>query len=381
MQSRRTALKAILLAGVTAPAVLAGLPAAAQSQSPTSLKDAYKGDFVIGAAMNEAQITGQDVRGDALITAQFNSISPENCLKWERVHPQPDKYDFKLSDQYVAFGQRNRMFVVGHVLVWHGQTPDWVFRDAKGNLLDRKALLARMRNHIYTVVGRYKGKIHSWDVVNEPIDEDGSMRQSLWYKIIGEDYIAKAFRYAHEADPQAQLVYNDYSIENEAKRKGADALIAKLKADGVPITAVGLQGHYRLDWPSLEQLDATISDFGKMGLKVPMTELDIDVLPRATSQQTADVTLKIEQNPALNPYVGGLPDSVQQQLAKRYAELFGVFLKHRDVVNRVTFWGVTDGDNWKNDWPVKGRTSYPLLFDRAGQPKPAYDAVIQAASK
>jgi endo-1,4-beta-xylanase len=242
-------------------------------------------------------------------------------------------------------------------------------------------MLARLRNHIYTVVGRYKGKIRSWDVVNEPIDEDGSMRQSLWYKIIGEDYVAKAFRYAHEADPQAQLVYNDYSIENEVKRKGADALIAKLKADGVPITTVGLQGHYRLDWPSLDQLDATISDFAKMGLKVPMTELDIDVLPPATSQQTADVTLKIEQNPTLNPYVGGLPDSVQQQLATRYADLFRVFLKHRDVVDRVTFWGVTDADNWKNDWPVKGRTSYPLLFDRAGQPKPAYDAVIQAAGK
>jgi endo-1,4-beta-xylanase len=376
MQSRRTALKAILLAGVT---VLAGLPAAAEPT--TSLKKAFKGDFRVGAAMNEAQITGQDARGVALIKAQFNSISPENCLKWERVHPQPGKYDFKLSDQYVAFGTKNRMFVIGHALVWHNQTPDWVFRDDKGNLLDREALLARMRNHIYTVVGRYKGRIHSWDVVNEPVDEDGSLRQSLWYKIIGEDYIAKAFRYTHEADPKAQLVYNDYSIENEVKRKGADVLIAKLKADGVPITTVGLQGHYRLDWPSLDQLDATISEFAKMDLKVSMTELDIDVLPPATSQQTADVTLKIEQNPALNPYVNGLPDAVQQQLAERYAELFRIFLKHRGVVDRVSFWGVTDGDNWKNDWPIKGRTDYPLLFDRAGQPKPAYDAVIQAASK
>ena len=379
MLARRTALKAILLAGVTLPSVLAGLPAAAEPA--TSLKEAYKGDFRVGAAMNEAQITGQDARGVALVTAQFNSISPENCLKWERVHPLPGQYDFKLADRYVAFGEKNHMFVIGHCLVWHSQVPDWVFHDDKGNLLDRKALLARLKHHIYTVVGRYKGRIHSWDVVNEPIDEDGSMRQSLWYKIIGEDYIAKAFRYAHEADPQAQLVYNDYSIENEAKRKGADALIAKLKAERVPITTVGLQGHYNLTWPSLDLLDATISGFAKLGVKVAMTELDMDVLPPATRQQTADVTLKIEQNPALNPYVNGLPDSVQQQLAKRYADLFAVFLKHRDVVNRVTFWGVTDGDNWKNDWPVKGRTSYPLLFDRAGQPKPAYDAVIQAASK
>ena len=379
MLARRTALKAILLTGATLPAVLAGLPAVAKPAM--SLKRAYKSDFLIGAAINAAQIAGRDARGDALIKAQFNSISPENCLKWENVHPLPNRYNFALPDRYVAFGRNNHMFVVGHALVWHNQTPDWVFRDDKGELLDRKALLARMRNHIYTVVGRYKGRIHSWDVVNEPIDEDGSLRQSLWYKIIGEDYIAKAFHYAHEADPKARLAYNDYSIENETKRKGADALIAKLKADGVPITTVGLQGHYRLDWPSLEQLDDTISTFGKMGLKVPMTELDVDVLPRATSQETADVSLKIEQNAALNPYVGGLPDSVQQQLAERYAELFRIFLKHRGVVDRVSFWGVTDGDSWKNDWPVKGRTNYPLLFDRAGKPKPAYDAVIQAASE
>jgi endo-1,4-beta-xylanase len=374
MLARRTALKAMLLA---APGFFPALSAIAKL--PTSLKNAYKGRFLVGAAINAAQITGKDVRGDALVRAQFNSISPEDCLKWENVHPQPDRYDFSLTDRYVAFGRRNRMFTVGHVLVWHNQTPDWVFRDDKGELLDRKALLARLKHHIYTVVGRYKGKIHSWDVVNEPIDEDGSMRQSLWLKIIGEDYIAKAFRYAHEADPKALLVYNDYSIENEVKRKGADALIAKLKADGAPITSVGLQGHYRLDWPSLEQLDATISDFGKMGLKVPMTELDIDVLPPATSQQTADVSLKVAADPALNPYPDGLPDEVQKQLAERYAELFRIFLKHRGVVDRVSFWGVSDGDNWKNDWPVKGRTNYPLLFDRAHKPKPAFDAVIREA--
>jgi endo-1,4-beta-xylanase len=377
MQSRRTALKAILLTGVTLPAVLAGLPAAAEPAA--SLKEAYKSDFLVGAAINPAQIMDQDARGDAIIKAQFNSISPEDCLKWERVHPQPDKYDFTLPDQYVAFGEKNQMFVVGHVLVWHNQTPAWVFHDENGNLLTRDALLARLRDHIQTVVGRYKGKIHSWDVVNEPIDEDGSMRQSLWYKIIGEDYVAKAFRYAHEADPQAQLVYNDYSIENEVKRKGADALIRKLKAEGVPITTVGLQGHYRLDWPSLDQLDETISTFGKLGLKVPMTELDIDVLPRATRQQTADVSLKVAQDPALNPYPDGLPDEVQRQLADRYAGLFRIFKKHRGVVDRVSFWGVTDADSWLNNWPVRGRTSYPLLFDAAGKPKPAYDAVIKVA--
>jgi len=369
MQTRTAVLLATLLVG------LAGFATA-----EPSLKDAFKSDFLIGAAINTAQIAGQS-RSNPLIETQFNSISPEDCLKWENVHPQPGKYDFSVSDQYVAYGVKHQMFVIGHVLVWHNQTPGWVFRDDKGNLVDRETLLARMRDHIHTVVGRYKGRINSWDVVNEPIDEDGSMRPSLWYKIIGEDYIAKAFQYAHEADPQAQLVYNDYSIENEAKRKGADALIKKLKADGVPITTVGLQGHYNLDWPSLEQLDDTIATFGAMGLKVPMTELDIDVLPPATRQQTAEVTLKIQQNPALNPYVGGLPDDMQQKLAKRYADLFRIFVKHRGVVDRVSFWGVIDSDSWKNNWPVVGRTSYPLLFDRAHQPKPAFDAVIQTAGK
>lgn len=358
--------------------LLLGLPATAQA--PTSLKGAYHGDFYIGAAINTAQITGQNAREDALIAAQFNSISPENCLKWENVHPQPGQYDFTIADQYVAFGEQHHMFIVGHNLVWHNQTPAWVFHDDKGNLLTRDALLARMKDHIDTVVGRYKGRIQSWDVVNEALNEDGTLRQSLWEKIIGDDYIAKAFQYAHQADPQAQLNYNDYNLENEPKRDGAIALIKKLRAEGVPIGVVGLQSHDSLDAPTLDQQDATIEAFAKLGVKIAITELDIDVLPRATQKQTADVTLNIKQNPALNPYVNGLPDAVQQQLAKRYADLFSVFLKHHDVVNRVTFWGVTDGDSWRNDWPVKGRTSYPLLFDRTGQPKPAFDAVIRVAS-
>jgi endo-1,4-beta-xylanase len=345
------------------------------------LKKAFKGDFVVGAAMNEAQITGQDRRGDALIESQFNSISPENVLKWESIHPQPGQYKFDLADEYVAFGQKHHMFIVGHNLVWHDQVPAWVFRDDKGNQLDRDALLARMKDHISTVVGRYKGKIQSWDVVNEALNDDGTLRQSLWFKIIGPDYIEKAFQFAHEADPQVQLFYNDYNLENEPKRSGAIALVRKLQADGIPIAGVGIQGHDHIDWPTAEQEDASISAFASLGIKVAVSELDMDVLPSASPERTADVSLKIEQNTALNPYVIGLPDSVQQQLATRYADLFHVFLKHRDTVERVTFWGVTDEDSWLNGWPVKGRTSYPLLFDRSGRPKPAYDAVLRVASE
>ena len=352
----------------------------ASAQSTPALRDAYRNDFYIGVAINAAQITGQDQRGDALIESQFDSISPDNALKWEKVHPQPDKYDFRLADQYVAFGEEHHMFIVGHNLVWHEQVPAWVFHDAQGNLLGRDALLARMRDHIYTVVGRYKGRIQSWDVVNEALNEDGTLRQSKWSKIIGDDFIEKAFQYAHEADPQAQLTYNDYSLENEAKRNGAIALIKRLKAQGIPIASVGIQGHDSLAWPSIEDEDATISAFARLGVKVVISELDIDVLPRDPKMFSAEVSLKMRQDPKMNPYANGLPPAVEQQLAKRYADLFAVFLKHRDTVTRVTFWGVTDKDSWLNDWPVKGRTSYPLLFDRNDQPKPAFQAVIGVAA-
>jgi len=352
---------------------------ATSAQAPVRLKEAYQGAFAIGAAVNAAQFTGQDARGAALVKTQFNSITPENVLKWEHVHPQLDTYAFDLPDKYAAFGEENHMLIVGHCLVWHNQIPEDVFRDSQGNLLTREALLKRMRDHIHAVVGRYKGRIKSWDVVNEALNEDGTLRQTLWLKIIGEDYIAKAFQYAHEADPHAELTYNDYSLENESKQNGAIALIKNLQAQGIPIKSVGLQGHNSLTWPTIEQEDATISAFAKLGVKVVISELDIDVLPRAAMQGTADLGTNIKLDPKLNPYAEGIPDSVQQALAERYAELFAVYLKHRDVITRVTFWGVTDAQSWLNDWPVKGRTSYPLLFDRTDQPKPAFQAVLQTA--
>ena len=351
------------------------------AHSQSSLKDAYSGCFRVGAALNNAQFSGQDQTSDAIITAQFNTISPENVLKWERVHPEPRRYDFGPSDKYVEFGEQNHMFIVGHNLVWHSQVPKWVFEDEKGNPVSRKVLLERMRDHIKKVVGRYKGRIGGWDVVNEALNEDGTLRQSPWMKIIGEDYIEKAFRFAHEADPKAELYYNDYSVENEAKRQGALELVKKLKAKGVPITGVGLQDHVNLSWPTTDLIDATIREFGDLGVKVMITELDVDVLPFPSSTQTADVSLNLAADPKMNPYPNGLPDDVQQALTRRWADLFGTYAKHCGLVTRVTTWGVTDKDSWKNNWPIKGRTDYPLLFDRNGQPKPAFDAVIQAAPK
>src|ERR1022692_988092 len=288
------------------------------AQQP-SLKDAFHGLFRVGAALNQRQFEEKDPRAAGIVAAQFNTISPENVMKWEVIHPRVDSYNFGPADHYVAFGQKYKMFIVGHNLVWHSQVPQWVFKDDKGAPLTRDALLERMHDHIRTVVGRYKGRIGGWDVVNEALNEDGSLRKSQWLTIIGDDYIAKAFQFAHEADPAAELYYNDYSIENEAKRKGAVELIKKLKAQSIPITAMGLQGHDKLDWPTAKQQADTIEAFAALGVKVNITELDVDVLPRNAPGNSADVS---STSTGANPYTAGLPDSVQQTLARRYAELF-----------------------------------------------------------
>jgi endo-1,4-beta-xylanase len=350
------------------------------AEAPT-LKDAFKNDFLIGAALNASQFSEENRMEASIVKQQFNCISPENCLKWESVHPEPGRFDFSQADRYVAFGQNNGMTVIGHNLIWHNQTPKWVFEDDQGNPVDRATLLARMHDHIFTVVGRYRGKIHGWDVVNEAVDEDGSLRQSPWFKILGEGYLLKAYQFAHEADPGAELYYNDYSLENMPKQRGAIALIKKLQSQGVRIAAVGLQGHYNMNWPSTHDIDETISAFATLGVKVNVTELDINMLPSPTRSQAAEVAMHFALRGDLNPYTNGLPDAVEQQLAHRYSDIFRVFLKDRAEINRVTFWGVTDGDSWLNDWPIRGRTSYPLLFDRSGQAKAAFTAVIKTVAQ
>jgi len=368
--------KNFILCALALAGLLAGC-ATNHAAGSMTLKDAYKKDFLIGVAINQSQFTDQDQRGDPIIKAQFDCISPENILKWESVHAQPGQYDFTGPDQYVAFGETNHMTIIGHTLVWHNQTPAWVFQDDQGNPVTRDVLLQRMRDHIITVVGRYKGRIKGWDVVNEALNENGTLRETPWKKIIGDDYIEKAFEYAHEADPQADLHYNDYSLENEPKRNGAIVLIKKLQAEGIHITAVGMQGHVKMDWPSPEQEDETISAFARLGVKVMISELDVDLVPATQRNRTADIAANARQTSGDNAYTNGLPDAVQQALAERYAALFKVYLKHRRDITRVTFWGVTDGDSWLNS---RDRVNYPLLFDRAGRPKPAFHSVVQAAS-
>ncbi len=341
------------------------------------LKEVFEDYFLIGAALDNRMVLGDDPKSLELAEYHFNSITPENKLKWERVHPEPGHFYFDAADQFVNFGEANNMFIVGHTLVWHNQTPDWVFLDDDGHPVSREELLERMRNHIHMVVGRYKGRIHGWDVVNEALNNDGTLRQSPWLEIIGEEYIAKAFQFAHEADPEAELYYNDYSLEIPEKREGAVRIAEQLMEQGIPITAIGTQGHYSLDWPSLDEIRNTISDISALGLDVMITELDLDVLPSATEYEGADINLQVELQDELNPYPDKLPEEMQHKLAERYADIFEIFADNRDEISRVTFWGVTDGDSWKNNWPVRGRTNYPLLFDRDGNPKLAFYAVVE----
>ncbi len=352
-----------------------------------TLKDAFAEDFVIGAALSEDQVMGKVPRAIELTEKQFSSITPENLLKWESVHPTKDQYNFAPADKFVEFGEKNKMFVVGHTLVWHNQTPNWVFEDGQGNALDREALLERLREHIHTVVGRYKGRINGWDVVNEAIDLEngndtqGKWRETKWRQIIGPDYIEKAFEFAHEADPDAELYYNDYDEWKSGKREYFIELVKNLKAKGIRIDGIGLQAHWGLDYPTLTEIDLMFRDLSELGVKLMITELDINVLPQPVRGLGADVNMRFQERPEFNPYPDGLPEDLEQQLANRYADIFRIFHKYRNSLDRVTFWGVDDGQSWRNYWPIRGRTNYPLLFDREYQPKPAYEAVIKVVSE
>lgn len=354
---------------------------ASYSGEPT-LKEVFKNSFLVGTALNEDQIFGKDTQAVKIIENHFNSITPENVMKWGPIHPEPEKYHFEPADQFVALGEKNNMFIVGHTLVWHAQTPAWVFQDDSGNPVERETLLNRMKEHIFTVVDRYKGRVHGWDVVNEAIDDEGQLRKSQWLKIIGEDYIEKAFEYAHEADPNAELYYNDYSLYHPAKREGVIRLVQNLQSKGIRIDGVGLQGHWGMDYPeNLEDLEQTIIAFSELGVKVMITELDVSVLPFPDEKKGADISLRFKLTKEMNPYANGLPDSMQKKLAKRYAEFFKIFLKHKDKISRVTIWGIQDGQSWLNYWPIRGRVNYPLLFDRQYRPKPAFDAVVKVGKK
>jgi endo-1,4-beta-xylanase len=308
-----------------------------------SLKEVFRDDFLIGAALSADQINGRDPDAMTLVQKHCNSITPENVLKWEEVHPERDRYNFDTPDRYVALGEANRMHIIGHTLVWHYQTPNWVFQDASGKTPSREALLDRMKDHIFTVMGRYRGRIHGWDVVNEAVVADGSFRKSGWFNVIGEEYVRKAFEFAREADPDAELYYNEYDYEYRPKLDAVIRLVRSLQAKGARVD-VGV---------------------------VPFCHLDSPVTDLASYDE--------ETRKKLDPFPNGSTDAVLKIQAKRYADLFSLFRKHRDKFSRITFWGVHDSQSWRSYLPIRGRTEYPLLFDRQCRPKPALDAILQTA--
>lgn len=336
-----------------------------------SLKIAFKDYFLIGAAVNNRQVSGMDQAALPVLEKHFSSISPENLLKWGPVHPMPGVYNFTPADQFVEMGAQLGAFIVGHTLVWHQQTPDWVFENDNGELLEKKELIARMEDHIETVAGRYKGRIHGWDVVNEVFFDNGQYRTSKWYNAAGKDFIKAAFRKAHQVDPETELYYNDYNMWKPEKREAAIALAREMRSEGIKIDGIGMQGHYGLDSPSLDQIEASIVAIAAAGFQVMFTEVDIDVLPNPVNRQGADIDATFEADEKYNPYKNELPQEIQEKLAKRYAALFALFVKHSDKISRVTFWGVNDGGSWLNNWPIKGRTAYPLPFDKEYKEKKA----------
>lgn len=365
--------------------ILIGLAAFAVSglsaqKSDGSLKKAFQDKFYIGTAMSLPQIDGTDQKVVAIIRKQFSSIVAENCMKSMFLQPQEGKFFFDDTDKFVDFGMKNNMFIIGHTLIWHSQLPKWFFSDKNGKDVSPEVLKQRMKNHITRVVSRYKGKVKGWDVVNEAILEDGSYRKSKFYEILGEDFIPLAFQYAQEADPNAELYYNDYNEWYPEKVKTVIKMVEKLKSRGIRIDGVGMQAHVGMDTPSMDEYEKAILAYSNAGVKVNITELEISALPSPWGS-SANVSDTVAYQKEMNPYTKGLPNEVEMKWEKRYLDFFDLFLKHQDKIRRVTLWGVTDKQSWKNDFPVKGRTDYPLLFDRKDHEKPVVQKIIKLAEK
>lgn len=334
------------------------------------LKDYFKDDFLIGAAVGSRTIMGNNTDLLELVAREFNAVTSENSMKWGVVQPNSDVWKFDEPDKLVQFGINNQIHVHGHVLVWHSQAPRDLFTDQQGGQISREDLVKRLENHIQTLVDRYRGKIKSWDVVNEAFVAEG-YRNSKWYSIIGPDYIGQAFHLAHEADPQCQLLYNDYNEEEPSRRAKIVDMVNDFNKRGIPIHGIGMQGHLDLGKTDLKEWEKSIEAFAMTGMRVHISELDVDVLPYDWGK-TSDVSFGRGYSDELNPYAEGLPAEMEDKLASRYEQIFKILLRHRDKIDRVTFWGISDETSWKNNFPVRGRTNYPLLFDRAHNPKKAY---------
>lgn len=367
--------------------LLAITPAICQQKNV--LKDVYKEAFKIGCAVNPDIVSGRDKASQDIVLHHFNSVTVENVMKAALINPQSGVFNYGPADDYVAFGQKNNMFIIGHTLVWHNQTPDWFFKENDGKPKSHEAVAERLREHIKTVAGRYNGKVNAWDVVNEVMGEDGNYRPTTWVNGIGngDELVKLSFKYASEFAPNTELYYNDFNAWRPEKRDGIVRMVKMLQKEGIRIDGIGIQGHWGLNFPKNEYIEAAIDAYAALGLKVMITELDVDVLPLTREGQIIGTGMTHPQfqleefKTYLDPYQKGLPNDVQTQLTKRYAELFEIFYKKRDKIDRVTFWGVQDEMSWKNGYPIPNRTNYPLIWNRDFQPKPALEAILNVPAK
>ena len=337
------------------------------AQSDTKgLKDYYKNFFTIGASVSPNALKTDEAD---LLRSQFNSLTAENVMKMGPIHPNENEYNWGPADAIVEFAQQNKMKVRGHTLCWHNQTPRWLFVNAAGDTVSKEVLLNRLKDHITTIVSRYKGKVYAWDVVNEAISDskDEFYRKSVWYKICGEEFIAKAFQYAHDADPDALLFYNDYNEINPVKREKIIKMVSDLKKAGTPIHGVGLQGHWAISEPSATELEKTLSDFSKPGLTLHITELDISVYPKEHNARQK----KAED------YNTEYTAEREMKQAEQYKMCFELFRKYKNSISSVTFWNISDRHSWLDNFPVRGRKDYPLLFDKDLKPKKAFREVVK----
>ena len=347
------------------------LPILACSQGKDNLKDKFADYFLIGATINQEdyQIIDKDEKVLKIVSENFNSLTPENSMKWMHSHPEYSKFTFSNAQKITDFAKDNNMYLLGHTLVWHNQVPQYI-----SEIADKGKFNLHLKNHIYQLVTRFKGKVNMWDVVNEALNDDGTLRETVFLKMMGEDYIEKAFQYANDSDPNVELAYNDYNLYKPKKRAGAIRIINSLKEKGIRIDAVGIQAHWDLHFPSIQQIEKTIIELAETGVDVMITELDITVIPNPYELAgiAREEFKKFEGDKKWDPYQTGIPDNVQKKLTNRYKEIFELFVKHHDKISRVTFWGTTDKYTWRNDNPINNRADYPLLFDREYNKKPAF---------
>ncbi|MCR5519275.1 MAG: endo-1,4-beta-xylanase [Bacteroidales bacterium] len=356
-------------------------------QPEPALKDVFTGSFVLGAAINEAQISGEDIKGDSVLVRHFAAIEPENCLKSGEIMPVFGQYDWILADKYVEFGEKYGLDVYGHCLIWHSQcTPDFCY-DQDGNLISPELLKERMKQHISTLMGRYKGHIKGWDVVNEAIMEDGSYRNSPFYQILGEEFIPWAFQCAYEADPECELYYNDYAMHEPAKLDAVIKMANQIKERGIRIDAIGFQGHLGMDYPDLELYEKHIRRVkDETGLDVCITELDMSILPTLTrsadlgemsfTEAMKNPEIRARWESVLNPYPDGIPAEVRKAWNKRMEDFLVMFVRNSDVISRINVWGICDSDSWKNGWPIPERQDEPLWVDRDYRLKPFLNSYL-----